>query len=228
MKINLVKAARLITLLFFITEGRIYAQNKTILRLAREYSRGLQSMERQKHHVSIEQLLRKGKLVAARLHDMENLDESDYAALEKAMRGFVINRQEVVYLEPDAKFYVGLSRRKGTTADRAFFQMLSKIKPDSVWPAYIEQETDYGGCTIFGTGILSRLYGQLVRFSTAFPNAYRREVKDEIRDILSEFDPQSAPCRDHGSIRDEFKIFTKSFPKDKNIPEIRRRFAGKI
>jgi hypothetical protein len=67
-------------------------------------------------------------------------------------------REEVVFVEPDADYFVTLARAHGDAADRAFFSALKVTYPDSVWPVYVEQQTDAGGCTRFGSGALVEAY----------------------------------------------------------------------
>jgi hypothetical protein len=68
------------------------------------------------------------------------------------MKGFVVNREETVFVQPDTNFWVTLAGSKGQNADQQFFQLQKKTYPDSVWPAYVQQQTDYSGCTDFQDG----------------------------------------------------------------------------
>ena len=77
--------------------------------------------------------MHKGKAVNNKIEEIESLSDADYALLEKKMKGFVINRDEVLYIEPDLKFFGQLSKSRGTKADIAFFDLMPAIKGDSVF-----------------------------------------------------------------------------------------------
>ncbi len=225
MERNLLKTAFVIAGLFFAHQTAIQAQNKSILTLADDYSATLRKYQGQKKRTSAENVLKKGKLVDEKSDEMENLNASDYALLEKKMKGFVVNRNEVVFVVPDVKFFGNLSRRYGTPADIAFFNLLREIRPDSVWAAYIEQQTDYSGCTIYGNGLLTRLYGKAVQFKRNYRKAYTSDVNKEIDSILNEFSDNPCSCGNRNGILREYRLFIKTFPKDKNTREIRKRLV---
>lgn len=207
------------------TSSAVNAQPKSILLLADQYSSALTKYQSQNNRSSVEPLLRKGNLVAEKLDEMEDLSASDYARLEKSMKGFVVNRDEVVFVQPDVKFFSDLSRKHGTAADIAFFDLLKKIRPDSVWAAYIEQQTDYSGCTIYGDGSLTKLYGRALQFRKSYPKAFVIEIKREINDILEAFSVSSCACGKIEGVLKEFRLFIKTFPKDKNTPEIKKNLV---
>ena len=165
----------------------VSAQNKTILQLADEYSIALKKYQQQKSQTSVESVLHKGKAVNNKIEEIESLSDADYALLEKKMKGFVINRDEVLYIEPDLKFFGQLSKSRGTKADIAFFDLMPAIKGDSVFATYIEMQTDVSGCTIYGNGVLTTLYGKALQFKKTYPKAYIKDVNEEIDKILEEF-----------------------------------------
>lgn len=101
-----------------------YPQSKSILQRADQYSVALRKFESGRKRASVEGIIRKGRSVAEKYDELESLTDAEYAALEKKMKGYVINREEVLIIDPDLKFFSDLSRRKGTTADVAFFNLL--------------------------------------------------------------------------------------------------------
>ncbi len=202
-----------------------YGQNKTILTLATRYSQALKKLENQKKRGNIKLLYRKGQAVAEKLDDLEALNETDYASVEKKMKGFVVNRDEVVFVKPDVNFYKKLSKIHGTKADIAFFNFLGELKPDSVWSAYIEQQTDYSGCTIYGNGKLTALYGKAKQFRKQFPAAYASDINEAINDIRETFTNDTCACRDSRSVVKEFLLFINAFPKDAITLAVRKRLA---
>lgn len=216
----------------FITFGvasasPVYAQNKTILRLADEYSRALGNFQSQKSRMSIESLMRKGKAVAERLDELEDLSDAEYALLEKKMKGFVVNREEVLFIKPDLKFFALLSARGGTKTDTTFFALMRVIRPDDVFPVYTERQTDVSGCTIYGNGMLTVLYGRALQFKKTYPRAYTPDIDEEINGILEEFTTGDiCACGGREQVLKEFRLFIRTFPKDKNTPEIKKNLAA--
>jgi hypothetical protein len=199
----------------------VYAQDKSILKLADEYSLALAKFQRQNSKLSLENLFRKGQDVSEKWDELEDLSEADYARIEKKMKGFVINREEIIYIEPDLKFYAQLAKTRGEKSDIAFFNLMLQIKPDYVWAAYIEQQTDVTGCTRYGGGLLTRLYGKALQFKRTYPKAYKTEIDEEIDKIVSEFNDNICACGDRASVLREFRLFIKTFPRDKLTPKIK-------
>lgn len=205
----------------------VFAQDKIVLQLAEEYSRTLKNYQAQKSRISLESVLRKGKAVAERLDEVESLSDAEYAVLEKKMKGFVVSREEVIFVRPDLKFFAQLSERWGTKTDAAFFILMRVIRPDNVFPVYTERQTDVSGCTIYGISALTVLYGKALQFKKTNPQAYTPDIDEEINEILDEFTGESVcACGDSASVRREFRLFIKSFPKDKNTSIVRKRLAN--
>jgi hypothetical protein len=219
---NLTHAAIIFLLIVFIGQTAVYSQDKSMLQLADEYSLALKKYERQKSKTSVESVLRKGEAVSAKLEVIEDLSDADYLLLEKKMKGFVVNREEILYIEPDLKFFAQLAKTRGTKSDVAFFALMRQIKPDNVWAAYIEQQTDVTGCTRFGSGLMTRLYGKALQFKRTYPKAYRAEIDEEISDLASKFNDNLCACGDRASVLREFRLFIKTFPRDKHTPEIKK------
>lgn len=215
------------TILFIVVcafiSSNIYGQNKTILTLATQYSQALTKFENQKKRNNLELLYRKGQAVGEKLDDLEALSETDYASVERKMKGYVVNRNEIIFIKPDVNFYKKLSRKYGTKADVAFFNFLGELKPDSVWSAYIEQQTDYSGCTIYGSGKLTALYGKAKQFRKQFPAAYATDINEAINDIKETLTSNTCACSDSRSPIKEFQLFINAFPKDTITPAVKKR-----
>ncbi|HEX9963161.1 MAG TPA: hypothetical protein VGB00_19675 [Pyrinomonadaceae bacterium] len=204
----------------------VYAQDKSIMSLADEYALALRKFQTQRTRASLEGVVRKGNAVGEKLSELEDLSEAEYALLEKKMKGFVVNRDETLVIEPDLKFFAQLAKTRGTTADTAFFGLMHEIKPDNVWAAYNERQTDYSGCTVYGKGVLTALYGKALRFKKAYPQAYAVDINEEINEILEEFTGGTCACGNRAGVEREFRSFIKTFPKDKNTPAIKKRLAN--
>ena len=204
-----------------VSSQTILAQDKSLLTRANEYVRALRRYQVKGNRRSVEGVINKGKYVDEKIEEIEALSEADYSLLQRQMKGFTVNRNEILYIEPDLKFFLDLSRRRGTAADIAYFSLMRKVKPDNVWAAYVEQQTDYSGCTVYGTGLLTKLYGQILKFKRKYPNSYSGSI-DEAKDgILEEFSENGCSCGDVNGVLKEFRLFIKTYPKDKNVPKIR-------
>lgn len=204
----------------------VYSQNTSILELADKYSLALKKYQSQKSRMSVESIVQKGKVVAEKLDELESLNATDYSLLERKMEGFVVNREEIVYIKPDLKYFAQLAKTHGTKADIAFFALMREIRPDDVWAAYIEPQTDYSGCTIYGNGLLTKLYGKALQFRKNYPKAFAVDINEEIDKILEEFPESGCACGNRNSVIKEFRLFIKTFPKNKNTPEIKKRLAN--
>ena len=97
------------------------------------------------------------------------------------------------------------------------------IYPESVWPAYIEQQTDYSGCTAFGTGKLIEAYRLWSEFQTAFPDRYATAVKDELDRVGNELTGSTCACGDAASIQGELENFIQMFPRSSIRAKVEER-----
>jgi hypothetical protein len=227
MNMKIALAAVLFVIFCGVSASPVYAQNKTILRLADEYSRTLRNFQARKSGVSVESLMRKGKSVAEEIYELESLTDAEYALLEKKMKGFVVNREEVLVINPDLAFFEQLAATRGTKTDAAFFALMREIRPGNVFAAYIEMQTDVTGCTIYGNGVPTALYGKALRFKKTYPRAYVADIDEEINEILNVFTRESVcACGDGNSVRREFRLFLRTFPKDKNTSLVRKHLAN--
>jgi hypothetical protein len=187
-----------------------YAQkNKAILALAAQYSTAMNKFLGQKGRHSLEPAIQKGRMVTGKLAELESLNQAEY-------------NEEIVFIDPDVDFFVRLSKKSGTAADIAFFALLKKLKPDSVWAAYLEPETDYSGCTIYGNGLLTGLYKKAVQFKKVYPFSYSAYIKDEMEQILDRFNDDPYTCSDRAGVLREYRLFIRTFPDDKNTPAVKK------
>lgn len=209
----------------FVNFSVVRAQNNSLLALANKYSVALKNLERQKAHGNVANVYRQGQAAAGKLGEIENLNEADYALLAKRMRGYDINRNEILYIEPDSKFFKALSKKYGTPTDLAFFSFLAAYKPEGVFPAYTEMQTDVTGCTIYGTGKLTELYGKAKQFKKQHPNSmvYQADIDDAISAIKNELTESTCACGNANSLIREFRLFIKAFPTDQITPAVRKR-----
>jgi hypothetical protein len=210
-----------IILLIASANAVAHGQSKPILSRAGQYSAAFKKFQSQKGRRSIEPLIKKGTLVSDKLEDIESLDEGEYAKLKSRMKGYAVNSEEILFIEPDVDYFVKLANKRGTKTDIAFFAFLKRLKPDSVWPAYIEQETDFGGCTRYGNGLSTGLYKKAIQFRKTFPTSYAGDVKKAVEDIIQNFKENPYTCSSRADILKEYRLFIKTFPKDRNTPAVR-------
>ena len=68
----------------------------------------------------------------------------------------------------DTKYFRKLAEH-GSVEDRAFFDLLAKIRPDDIRLLFDIPMTDFGGCTSLGSGALSEVYKALRAYQEKYP-----------------------------------------------------------
>jgi hypothetical protein len=154
---------------------------------------------------------------------LESLSDRDFQQLQRDLSGAIVNREEIVFVEPDVDYFVQLAASRGDAADRRFFAAFKMTYPESVWPAYIEQQTDYSGCTAFGSGKLVEAYRVWSQFQTDFPNRYASAVRNELDGISHELADSTCACGDLTSIQSELQRFTQMFPRSSIRAKVEER-----
>jgi hypothetical protein len=139
---------------------------------------------------------------------LESLSDQEFTALGRKLAGLVVNREEVVFVEPDVVFFGRLAAR-GDRADRAFFTALSSTYPASAWPVYIEQQTDYSGCTRFGSGTLVSTYVAWATFRRQYPKRYEQASVSHLDDIVEALTGSTCACGDRASVEGELTEFLR-------------------
>jgi len=139
---------------------------------------------------------------------LELLSEQEFTTLGRELVGLLVNREEVVFVKPDVAFFRKLAAR-GDPADRAFFAALSSTYPESVWPIYIEQQTDFSGCTRFGSGTLVSAYVTWVRVKRQHPKRYEEASSSHLDDIIRELTESTCACADRASVEQELTEFLR-------------------
>ena len=72
---------------------------------------------------------------------LESLGDEEFQNVQQ-LPGLLINREEVVLIKPNVDYFAKLAASRGDEADRTFFAALKTTYPESVWPSYVEQQTD--------------------------------------------------------------------------------------
>jgi len=143
---------------------------------------------------------------------LESLSEAELLNLERDLPGVMLSREEVVYVEPDVAYFERLATTNGDEADRAFFLALKATYQGTVWPVYIEQQTDYSGCTRFGSMSLVDVYRVWSEFRGKYPDRYTAQAKTEAGHVLEELTTSTCACGDVAEIVQELKRFRARFP----------------
>jgi len=154
---------------------------------------------------------------------LEQLSEDRFARLQQELRGAVVFRDEIVGIEPEVEFWIDLSTRRGTAADRAFFKQWKDVFGDGLWPSYISPQTDYSGCTVFGNGSLTGTYAGWTSYERNYPGRYAKAVQGEIEQAARELTMSTCACSTKEEVAREFALFLRRFPRSSIAPEVRRR-----
>lgn len=199
---------------------------------ANAYAGELERVERAKSRVSMESLF----LLAMDLErelitpsapgapsPMEELSDPEYASLQSRLRGIRLNRDELLFARPDLRFFVELGERKGNPEDRLFFHLDRMTYPESFAPAYARQQTDYSACTDYGSGKLTRLYGEWQKYGTRHPARYESVVQEETNRIVRELVQGTCACGTERTVEAEFRYFLLRHPGSPIVPKIRAR-----
>jgi len=143
---------------------------------------------------------------------LEQLPPAEYQRLQNDLPGILVNREEVLFSEPDPDFFVQLAVGHGEEADRRFFAALKATYPESVWPVYVQQQTDYSGCTRFGSGTLVDTYRRWAEYTRSFPGRYAATVQRETDHATGELTQSTCACGDSATVERELQQFVRAFP----------------
>ena len=157
---------------------------------------------------------------------LESLPEEEFQRLGRELPGATIGRAEVVFVEPDTDYFTQLAAVRGDAADRAFFSALKATYPESVWPVYVERQTDHGGCTRFGSMTLVGTYRAWFDFQRTYPGRYAAGAKKEVDAVVERLAESTCACGDLASIERELQGFLRDFPTASNRAAIDQRLQA--
>jgi hypothetical protein len=158
---------------------------------------------------------------------LPELSESQFQQVQHQMQGFVIARYGTVFVRPNVEYFKKLSRKIGSKADRAFFDIYERTEPDTngAFPAYIQQHTDEAGCTRFDGKMLTDLYRGWITFRTAYPDDYSPEAQGEIDSIETELRSGICSCDNANKTAAGLQRFVDAFPDLPITPKIKARIT---
>jgi hypothetical protein len=193
-------------LTFFATAAA--AAGNPLLDEARTYREHVERIEKSVDTTSIQDLVQEGASLADKLRPViENLTALDYDAVVINMKGFLVNREEVIVIEPDAAFFAGLAKKHGTENDNLYFQFFREVRPEGYWPVYIMLQTDVGGCTRYGEGRLANLFKKGEALLPKMTGYYAKETTKILDDITYQLTNWTCACGDKQSVVKELKLF---------------------
>ena len=154
---------------------------------------------------------------------LETMSDADYLHVQQELVGAFIFREESVFVLPDPDFFVDLAAAHGDDADRAFFGAYKATYPPGCWPVYDEQQTDYSGCTRFGSMALVDTYGSWADFRRRYPGRYASDAGQELEDVLEELTRSTCACGDLADVERELRAFVQRFPGSADRPAVQER-----
>jgi hypothetical protein len=204
------------------------------------YERALETMRTKKgSDMNVEQLLAMGRKARDALlkpitrggrNALVELSEESFQAVAHKMEGFWVNRQEVLYVEPDANFFLKLARLSGDQASIAFFEAFGKTFEHG-WKIYLEQQTDYSGCIRFGSMSLVNSYATWNSYRLKYPKRYPGEVRNILEDLAEYLTTGTCACSGKDEAIREFQGFIRTFPRSILVKRLQDRLdqinAGK-
>jgi hypothetical protein len=158
---------------------------------------------------------------------LPELSDSQFQQVQHQMQGFVIARYATTFVRPSVGYFKNLSRKIGTKADRAFFDIYERTEPDTngAFPAYIRQQTDESGCTRFDGKMLTDLYRGWLTFRTTYPDDYAPEAQGEIDSIETELLSGICSCENAQKTAAGLQTFVTAFPDLPITPKIKTRIT---
>ena len=158
---------------------------------------------------------------------LPELSDSQFSQIQHQMQGFVIGRSETTFVRPSVGYFKNLSRKIGSKADRAFFDVYERTEPDAngAFPAYIHQQTDESGCTRFDGKLLTDLYRGWLTFRTTYPDDYAPEAQGEIDSLETELLSGICSCENAQKTAAGLQTFVTAFPDLPITPKIKTRIT---
>jgi hypothetical protein len=206
-----------VAMLAIVFAGVVWAEPSGYRAAAHEYVAALKRLTCHAPDTSVEDVYeraaRLGEALLSPPSALESMPEVELQALRKQLPGFILNRDEALIAGPEPSYFLDLAKRFGQPSDRGFFVLQSRSRPDGVWPVYIEQQTDYSGCTLFGQGKLVDSYRSWRHFRSEFPRTYARFVTRALADIEEQVAQSTCACGDPDSVSRELAEFAAAFPE---------------
>lgn len=190
------------------------------------YQAALRTVQAGAGHKPLQPLFELGMTAAIKLQDnLENLSDEEFASAQARMKGFTLNRDEAVFVIPQIKFFKLLAQKNGLPADVAFFDIYGRTDPDGNWvfPAFVRQQTDVTGCTIYDGKLLTSLYRGWLDFRKSYPSDYQPQADDQIARIENALTIDTCACGSEDAVISGLESFAKAFPDQPIAAKVTQR-----
>lgn len=157
---------------------------------------------------------------------VESLTDDEYRRVQGELTGVLVNREEALFVEPDPDFFVQLAVGHGDAADRRFFAALKATYPESVFPVYVNQQTDVSGCTRFGSGKLVDTYRVWSDFQRRHPGRYSKAVRKETDSVIGALTESSCACGETTDVERELALFVRAVPAPRVLAKVEERLRA--
>ncbi len=169
-------------------------------------------------------------LIAHVTHDktvLEAMSNDAFLRLRRNLPGVILGRRDTVFVNvvADIDYFAKLARA-GDAADRAFWAAQKATHSAFVWPVYVEQTSDYNGCTRFGAMDLVDAYRAWSDFRRTFPDRYRDEAIAALGGVANQLTQSTCACGDAASVERELGRFVQDFPASDIRAPVERRLRA--
>lgn len=213
-----------------------YGKNTSILNEVRMYSQSVGQFEKGAGNKTLGEIYVNGLVLAEKLVDhmhkwseesdvLESLSDEDYLFVQKEMKGFYVTRHEIVDVSPDMKFFNKMAIIGGAQEDKDFFYFMAEIYPYGIWPIFMQEQTPYSACDIYGDGVLTNLYietesPKLKKITHVKYKEEISEIREGMKSRLSE--DGGCACGGADTVIKELTLFIGSVPKANFIADVKR------
>jgi hypothetical protein len=183
---------------------------------------------------SLEPLLEKAEAVQSALMEIpaglgseaviERYSEAEFAALQQRLRGIHLQRGVEIYVQPLPGFFSALAAAHGRPADQGYFALYQAYWGEQLFPVYMEPRAMVVGCVKYGDGLLNRLYDDWQRYAKTYPEAYRVNVQQMLKDFEEVFSLGTCACGDRDSVVRELRQFSREHPHSPAAPAASQRW----
>ncbi len=196
---------------------------------ADDYAAALSKVLSSRGRTSLEPLFEVAVRTSPRIEAvLPDLSDAQFKAAREMLPGLIVKREGAPLVRPSAKYFADLARRKGTAADRAFFEVYARTEPDAspVCPAYVRQQGPESGCTTYDGKLMSDLYRGWLTFRTAHHDDYPTEAQGEIDNMNAELLSGICACASAEQTAAGLQAFVDALPDLPIAPKIRERIAA--
>jgi len=203
-----------------------------IISSVRTYSDSMAQLERGQGEITVGDIYATGLALGEKLQEfngvgkpipLEALSGEDYAFVQQHMKGFFVFREEIVGVKPNMAFFKELAARKGSQEDVDFFDLMAEVYGDGIWPAFVEQQTDYSGCGSYGDGARTRIYLHAAKLKTPVNEAYKKEIDGMIKGLKESFIADgTCVCGGADAVIKELSLFIEKAPDADFIEEVKQ------